>query len=69
MLILQRLANAGLKLNPKKCEFCKTSVELLGFIVSDKGISPQPEKIEAIAKLPPPSDVKGVRSFLGMTGY
>ena len=44
-------------------------MELLGYIVSDQGISPQPAKTEAIAKLPPPEDVKGVRSFLGMTGY
>ena len=68
-LVLRRIENAGLKLNPKKCDFCKKSVELLGYIVSDQGIAPQPEKTEAIVQLPPPIDVKGVRSFLGMTGY
>ena len=68
-LVLNRLAEYHLKVNREKCTFCSTEVELLGFIVSEQGIAPNPNKTEAIRKLPIPQDVRAVRSFLGMTGY
>ena len=37
--------------------------------VSARGIEVDKEKIEAIEKLPPPSSVKGIRSFLGHAGF
>ena len=39
---------------------------MLGNIVSANGISPDPEKIEAIVNLPAPKNIREVRSFLGM---
>ena len=44
-------------------------IKLLGYIVNLDGIHTDPEKVKAIAKLTPPRDLKGVRSFLGMTGF
>lgn len=38
-------------------------------MVSAQGISPDPEKVEALAKLPTPSDVSGVRRLLGMVNH
>ena len=37
-----------------------------GYIVSNDGIRPDPERVEAINKFPPPANLTGVRSFLGM---
>jgi len=40
------LRKANLKLNPKKCVFFKRKVKYLGYLISGKGISTDPEKIE-----------------------
>ena len=42
---------------------------VLGHWIFARGIKVDKEKIEAIEKLPPPSSVKGIRSFLGHTGF
>ena len=63
------LKQAGLKLKPTKCFFGLTEIKLLGYIVNQSGIQTDPAKVEAIAKLAPPIDLKGVRSFLGMAGF
>lgn len=67
--VLERLKQAGLQLKPNKCTIGQTEVELLGYLVSDKGIKPLPDKVQAIQEMTPPQDVRGVRAFLGMAGY
>ena len=42
---------------------------VLGHWISERGIEVDKAKIETIEKLPPPSSVKGIRSFLGHTGF
>ena len=42
---------------------------VLGHLVSERGIEVDKAKIEAIEKLPPPVNVKGIRSFLGHVGF
>ena len=42
---------------------------VLGHQISSRGIEVDKEKIEAIEKLPPPSSIKGIRSFLGHAGF
>jgi hypothetical protein len=42
---------------------------LLGHLVSERGIEVDWVKIELIEQLPPPTNVKGVRSFLGHAGF
>ena len=64
--VLKRLAESNITLNLDKCEFSKSEVKVLGNIVSANGISPDPEKIEAIVNLPAPKTIREVRSFLGM---
>ena len=44
-------------------------MELLGHILSTKGIKPIPEKVKVIANWLPPKDVSKLRSFLGAVGY
>ena len=65
--VFQKLASAGLKLKPNKCEFFKKKITYLGHVVSEKGIEVDPKKTEAVQKWPVPKTVTDVRSFLGFT--
>ncbi|KAG8490080.1 hypothetical protein CXB51_015364 [Gossypium anomalum] len=64
-----RLRKFQLKLNPTKCTFGARSGKLLGFVVSEKGIIVDPDKVRAIQELPPPRTQKEVRGFLGRLNY
>jgi hypothetical protein len=55
----------GVKLNPEKCVFEVPRGMLLGFIVSERGIEANPEKITAITNLGPFKDLKGVQKVMG----
>ncbi|KAF4476972.1 Transposon Tf2-6 polyprotein [Colletotrichum fructicola Nara gc5] len=69
-LVLRKLADAGLRLDPHKCAFSVKTVKYLGFIVTAGiGISCDPEKLRAIKEWAAPKTVKGVRSFLGFANY
>ena len=68
-LVFDRLRQANLKLKPSKCHFARSSVRFLGFIVSSSGVSPDPDKISAVKTFPIPTNVKEVRSFLGLCNY
>ncbi|KAA3485545.1 RNA-directed DNA polymerase (Reverse transcriptase), Ribonuclease H-like protein [Gossypium australe] len=67
--LFERLRKFQLKLNPAKCTFRATLGKLLGFIVSERGIEVDPDKIKAIQELPPPRTQKEVRGFLGRLNY
>ncbi|KAG8488615.1 hypothetical protein CXB51_016573 [Gossypium anomalum] len=64
-----RLRKFQLKLNPAKCTFGARSGKLLGFVVSEKGIEIDPDKVRVIQELPPPRTQKEVRGFLGRLNY
>jgi hypothetical protein len=55
----------GVKLNPEKCVFGVPRGMLLGYIVSQRGIEPNPEKITALERIGPIRDLKGVQKVLG----
>lgn len=55
--IFTRFRNAGLKLNPKKCSFAKSSCVFLGHHISSEGIQPPPDRIKALEKYPSPKNV------------
>ena len=67
-LVLVRCEETNLMLNWEKCHFMVQEGIVLGHQISARGIEVDKEKIEAIEKLPPPSSVKGIRSFLGHVG-
>jgi hypothetical protein len=50
----------NIRLNPEKCFFGIPRGMLLGFIVSERGIEANPEKISAISNMGPIRDLKGV---------
>lgn len=68
-LVLEKLEEHGLTLKDTKCAWAKKEINLLGYVVGAQGVSAQSSKTEAIKALNPPTDVKGLRRFLGMTGY
>ena len=54
-----------MKLNPSECAFGESSGKFLGFMVSQKGIETNPDKIQAILNMESPMNIKEVQSFTG----
>ncbi len=67
--VLDRLKECGLKVSIDKCQFCQPKVRYVGHIVSVAGVSPDPEKIEAVTRWKMPTNLKSLRSFLGFCGF
>ncbi|RVW63474.1 Retrovirus-related Pol polyprotein from transposon opus [Vitis vinifera] len=65
----ERIRQFRLRLNPKKCTFGVTSGKLLGYMVSERGIEVDPDKIRAILDMPAPRTEREVRGFLGRLQY
>ena len=67
--VLVRCKETNLVLNWEKCHFMVQEGIVPGHWISARGIEVDKAKIEAIEKLPPPSSVKVIRSFLGHAGF
>jgi len=67
--VLQRLWDAGLQVNLKKCEFHVTRTEYLGFILSTDGIKVNPEKVSIVTNWTAPINLRGVQLFLGFCNF
>ncbi len=67
--LFNHLSQGGIKLNLSKCAIGKKEVKFLGHIVSEAGCPPDPENVKAVQNMKPPTNTKGVRSFLGMCGF
>lgn len=67
--VFLRLREARLKVNPKKCNLLDTKVKYLGHVVSEEGITTDPEKISAVKNWPTPKSKKQIRNFLGFCSY
>ena len=65
----ERIQFYKLQLNSKKCTFVVTSGKLLGFMVSQRGIEVDLDKIKAIVEMKPPRTKKEIRGFLGRIQY
>nr|CAN81251.1 hypothetical protein VITISV_031915 [Vitis vinifera] len=67
--VLQRCIEKDLVLNWEKCHFMVQQGIVLGHIISKNGIEVDKVNVELIVKLPPPTNVKGIRQFLGHVGF
>lgn len=67
--VLSIVIKANLKLQSSKCVFGANEITFLGHKVSAAGIKKDPEKVQAITKMPRPADEKGVRRVIGMFSY
>ena len=62
------LCKTSLTIKLSKCSFLKEQIHYLGHLVSGASILPLTNKIEALMKLKPPTNIKEVRHFLSLTG-
>jgi hypothetical protein len=67
--VLKRCQMANLVRNWEKCHFIVQEGIVLGHKISEKGIKVDKAKIEVIEQLLLPTNVKGIRSFLGHAGF
>ncbi|CDS36977.2 RNA directed DNA polymerase reverse transcriptase [Echinococcus multilocularis] len=68
-LVLDRLRDARLTLNPKKCHFLQRSVTFLGHTVSSNGIAVTGDRVQQVRTWPTPTNQTELRSFLGSANY
>lgn len=67
--VLHRLSENGLTINVSKCLFNQQKLKFFGHIFTNEGIYPDPQRIESIINLTPPTNIHELRSFLGMLNY
>ncbi|UYV71040.1 hypothetical protein LAZ67_8001511, partial [Cordylochernes scorpioides] len=67
--VLRCIQQAGLCINHEKCRFGSREIKVLGHLVTESGIRPDPDKIEAITNFPTPKTTTEVRSFMGLCSY
>ena len=67
--VFDKLRTNGLKLQPSKYHFGKTSLAFLGHIIGKDGIQPDPTKASAIQQFPIPTNLTILRGFLGLASY
>lgn len=67
--VLNRLQDAGLTLQPGKCDFFKNEISYLGYVINKDGLKKSPDKIRAILDAPIPENVNQLQSFLGLVNY
>ncbi|GJV83637.1 reverse transcriptase domain-containing protein [Tanacetum coccineum] len=67
--MLKRCEDTNLVLNWEKCHFMVKEGIVLGHKILKSRIEVDRAKVDVIAKLPPPTSVKGIRSFLGHAGF
>jgi hypothetical protein len=67
--VFTKLLQGQFYLKQTKCLFAQRQLEYLGHVVSTAGVHPEPSKIQAMLDWPPPSTIKALRGFLGLTGF
>ena len=69
MQVLQRLDDCGLTLGMSKCSFNKPEIKFFGMTFSSAGMSPSPDKVQALHDAQSPASAAEVHSFLGMANF
>jgi len=67
--VLKILLDNKLYCKLKKCEFFKSNIEFLGYVISDKGVSMCKNKVQAIQEWPQPKSAKEIQQFLGLANF
>ncbi|MGZ4850011.1 MAG: reverse transcriptase domain-containing protein, partial [Candidatus Bathyarchaeia archaeon] len=68
-MVFNALDKDGFTLKLSKCRFFMKEIRFLGHVVSEGVIKMDPEKIKAIVEMAPPTNLKQLQSFLGMTAW
>nr|XP_049463733.1 uncharacterized protein K02A2.6-like [Anopheles coluzzii] len=67
--VFQRIQDFGFTIRVDKCAFKMQQITYLGHVIDRRGLRPDPAKIQVIKNLAEPTDVTGVRSFLGAINF
>ena len=67
--VFQRLRDANLRLQIRKCQFCRDTVKFLGHIILPAGITTDPDKITKVSYWPIPVNKQEVQQFLALVNY
>lgn len=67
--VLSRLKQAKLVVNPKKTYIGLREAKYLGYVVSEKGVRPDPNKVYTIKTWPEPQNITQMRQFIGLANY
>lgn len=68
-IVLQRLSELDMKINFAKCQIAQPEVTFLGHRVNQHGITPTPEKVQAITEFKKPELAHELRTFLAVLNY
>ena len=66
---MERLRENNVKLNRDKIKFKLDTVTYIGHQLTSNGVKPDPKKTDAIRKMPVPTNIKELKTFLGMVNY
>ena len=67
--VFECLKQAGLKVQPHKCQFLQQEVTFLGHVISPNGIAPDPAKTSKVEQWPTSTSATQVQQFLGLANY
>jgi len=67
--VLVKLREAGLTVKLSKCAFMQDEVTYCGYVINRDGVKPMPANVAAVEDAPAPTNIKELRSFLGMVNY
>ena len=68
-LVLEKLREVGLNLNPAKCCFLRKEVGYLGHVITPLGLKPNAKLVAAVQDYTPPQNIKELKRFLGLASY
>ena len=67
--LMKRCQEKNLKLNKDKARLAMTEVKFIGHLLTDQGLKPDKDKVEAVLQMPKPENVTGVRRIIGFVNY
>jgi len=67
--VLHHLQQGGFTLNPDKVVFGASEIKYLGHLISARGVSILPDRVDAIRRYLAPTNLRGLRRFMGMVGF
>ena len=68
-MVFNVLKDNQLFANKKKCVIAHSQIQYLGHMISKRGVEADEDKIKKMIDWPPPTNISGLRGFLGLTGY
>ncbi|XP_021340552.1 uncharacterized protein K02A2.6-like [Mizuhopecten yessoensis] len=67
--VMERAREQNIKFNPSKIQFKVETVKYMGNVITQEGLKPDADKIEAIVSMPTPDDMPALQRLLGMVNY